>query len=32
MEAAARERGLDLQKLTAADWDTLWRAAKLNAG
>ena len=32
MEEAARAGGLDLEKLSAADWDTLWRAAKLNAG
>ena len=32
MEEAARARGLDLEKLSAAEWDTLWRAAKLNAG
>jgi nucleoside triphosphate diphosphatase len=32
MEEAARARGLDVEKLSAAEWDTLWRAAKLNAG
>jgi ATP diphosphatase len=32
MEAAARARGLTLEKLSAEEWDTLWRAAKLNGG
>jgi MazG family protein len=32
MEEAARARGLDVEKLSAAEWDTLWRAAKLNGG
>lgn len=32
MEQAARERGLRLEKLSAAEWDALWRAAKLNGG
>jgi ATP diphosphatase len=32
MEEAARARGVDLERLSAAEWDTLWRAAKLNAG
>ena len=30
MEALARERGLELAQLSAADWDALWREAKLN--
>jgi nucleoside triphosphate diphosphatase len=32
MEAAAREQGLELGKLSAAEWDRLWCAAKLNGG
>ena len=31
MEARATERGLDLTRLSAAQWDALWREAKLNA-
>ena len=30
MEALARERGLQLEALSAAEWDALWREAKLN--
>jgi nucleoside triphosphate diphosphatase len=30
MEQAATERGLTLARLSAEEWDTLWRAAKLN--
>jgi len=30
MEALARERGLTLTALSAAQWDALWREAKLN--
>jgi hypothetical protein len=30
MECLARERGLELQRLSAAEWDALWREAKLN--
>jgi len=30
MESFARARGLDLQGLSAAEWDALWREAKLN--
>jgi ATP diphosphatase len=30
MEEAAQQRGLDLKELSAAQWDELWRAAKLN--
>jgi len=30
MESLARARGLDLQALSAAEWDALWREAKLN--
>jgi tetrapyrrole methylase family protein/MazG family protein/ATP diphosphatase len=30
MERAAAERGLTLARLSAEEWDTLWRAAKLN--
>jgi nucleoside triphosphate diphosphatase len=30
MERLARERGLELQRLSAAEWDALWREAKLN--
>jgi len=30
MEALARERGLQLEGLSAAQWDALWREAKLN--
>jgi MazG family protein len=30
MESLARARGLDLQGLSAAEWDALWREAKLN--
>jgi ATP diphosphatase len=32
MEAAARERALTLESLSAADWDALWTEAKLNGG
>jgi ATP diphosphatase len=32
MEAAARAGGLTLEKLSAEEWDSLWRAAKLNGG
>jgi nucleoside triphosphate diphosphatase len=32
MEALARERALDLTRLSAAEWDALWREAKLNDG
>jgi nucleoside triphosphate diphosphatase len=31
MEELARERALDLARLSAAQWDALWREAKLNA-
>ena len=31
MESLARERGLRLEALSAAEWDALWREAKLNA-
>jgi ATP diphosphatase len=30
MESLARARGLDLKGLSAAEWDALWREAKLN--
>jgi nucleoside triphosphate diphosphatase len=30
MESLARERGLELEGLSAAEWDALWREAKLN--
>jgi nucleoside triphosphate diphosphatase len=30
MEALARERALELSQLSAAQWDALWREAKLN--
>jgi len=30
MESLARTRGLDLGSLSAAEWDALWREAKLN--
>jgi MazG family protein len=30
MEALARDRGLDLQRLSAAAWDALWNEVKLN--
>jgi len=30
MESLARTRGLDLKSLSAAEWDALWREAKLN--
>ena len=30
MEALARTRGLTLERLSAAEWDALWRDAKLN--
>ena len=30
MESLARTRGLDLKSLSAAEWDALWRKAKLN--
>jgi MazG family protein len=32
METLARERGLELTALVAAEWDALWREAKLNGG
>jgi nucleoside triphosphate diphosphatase len=32
MEQLARERGLTLERLTASEWDELWREAKLNGG
>lgn len=32
MEVRARERGLTLERLTALEWDELWREAKLNGG
>ena len=32
MEALARTRGLELGKLSASEWDSLWREAKLNGG
>ena len=32
MEALARTRGFELAKLSAAEWDALWREAKLNGG
>lgn len=32
MEALARTRGLELGKLSPAEWDALWREAKLNGG
>jgi ATP diphosphatase len=32
MEQTARTQGLVLEKLSAAEWDALWRAAKLNGG
>jgi MazG family protein len=32
MEALARTRGLALERLSAAEWDALWREAKLNPG
>ena len=32
MEALARARGLELEKLSAAEWDALWRESKLNRG
>jgi ATP diphosphatase len=32
MERLARERGLALERLSAAQWDELWREAKLNGG
>jgi uncharacterized protein YabN with tetrapyrrole methylase and pyrophosphatase domain len=31
MESLARERDLVLERLSAAEWDALWREAKLNA-
>jgi ATP diphosphatase len=31
MESLARDRGLDLARLSAAEWDALWSEAKLNA-
>jgi ATP diphosphatase len=31
MESLARARGLELARLTAAEWDALWNEAKLNA-
>jgi MazG family protein len=30
MESLARTRGLSLERLSAAEWDALWREAKLN--
>jgi len=30
LESLARARGLELQSLSAAEWDALWREAKLN--
>jgi ATP diphosphatase len=30
MEALAAQRGLQLMSLAAAEWDALWREAKLN--
>ena len=30
MEALAAQRGLQLKSLAAAEWDALWREAKLN--
>ena len=30
MEALARARALELAQLSAAEWDALWREAKLN--
>ncbi len=30
MESLARERALELKSLSAAQWDALWREAKLN--
>jgi ATP diphosphatase len=32
MERLARERGLALERLSAPEWDELWREAKLNGG
>jgi ATP diphosphatase len=32
MERLASERGLALERLSATEWDELWREAKLNAG
>jgi nucleoside triphosphate diphosphatase len=32
MESLARQRGLELETLSAAEWDALWREAKLNGG
>jgi len=32
MERAAAERGRPLERLSAAEWDELWREAKLNGG
>jgi nucleoside triphosphate diphosphatase len=32
MESLARTRGLELERLSAAEWDALWREAKLNGG
>jgi len=32
MEQLAAERGLALERLSAAQWDELWREAKLNGG
>ena len=32
MESAAAARGLDLEALTADEWESLWGAAKLNGG
>jgi nucleoside triphosphate diphosphatase len=31
MESLARARGLELARLTVAEWDALWNEAKLNA-
>jgi nucleoside triphosphate diphosphatase len=32
VESLARARGLELERLCAAEWDALWREAKLNGG
>jgi nucleoside triphosphate diphosphatase len=32
MESLAHERGLQLERLSAAEWDALWNEAKLNGG
>jgi uncharacterized protein YabN with tetrapyrrole methylase and pyrophosphatase domain len=31
MERLAHQRGLTLERLSAAQWDELWQEAKLNA-